>query len=189
VKNDSEALIEALRGMPAAEPRPGFVDRALANAIGVRLNESASLRLTQSTALRLRYVATRWETWFGAALGGAVAAALTLLLVRVADPEPPGIALALNEARHIDVLIESDRDLKDATIRIAVTGGVALDGFSNDHIVDWRADLERGSNLLSLPVIARKPGDGQLVAVIEHGGRTRTVMVNLSVTNSGVSRS
>jgi hypothetical protein len=179
VKTDSEALIQALRGMPAAEPRPGFVDRALANATGVALNRPATLR----------HVAMRWETWFGAALGGAVAAALTLLLVRVVDPAPPGIALALNETRDIDVLIDSDRDLKDATIRIAVTGGVALDGFSNEHIVDWRADLGRGSNLLSLPVIARKPGDGQLVAVIEHGGRTRTVMINLFVSNSGVSRS
>ena len=91
-----------------------------------------------------------------------MAAALTMLVMQ---PHTPGdaseaITLALHEARAIDVLIQSDRDLPAATIRIAVTGGVALDGFANDHIIDWRADLERGSNLVSLPVVARKAGDG-----------------------------
>ena len=135
--------------------------------------------------------AISWEAWLGAAVGGAVAAALTVLLMHPAAPHPgeQAISLALNEQRSIDVLIESDRSLQDATIRIAVTGGVALDGLANDRIVDWRADLARGPNLLSLPVIARKAGDGQLVAVIEHDGKTRTVMINLSVSNPGASRS
>ena len=120
-----------------------------------------------------------------------MAAALTMLVMQ---PHTPGdaneaITLALHEARAIDVLIQSDRDLPAATIRIAVTGGVALDGFANDHIIDWRADLERGSNLVSLPVVARKAGDGQLVAVVEHEGRTRTVMINLKVSEAGGSRS
>jgi hypothetical protein len=87
------------------------------------------------------------------------------------------------------VLIQSDRDLPAATIRVAVTGGVALDGFANDHIIDWRADLERGSNLVSLPVVARAAGDGQLVAVVEHEGRARSVMINLKVSDAGGSRS
>jgi hypothetical protein len=93
----------------------------------------------------------------------------------------PAIRLALHEARAIDVLIQADRDLPDATIRVAVTGGVALDGFANDHIIDWRADLEQGSNLVSLPIVARSTGDGQLVAVIEHEGRAQSVMINLQV--------
>ena len=35
--------------------------------------------------------------------------------------------------------------------------------------------------MLSLPVLARSTGAGQLVAVIEHEGRTRQVTVNLTV--------
>ena len=120
-----------------------------------------------------------------------MAAALTMLVMQ---PHTPGesaqaITLALHEARAIDVLIQSDRDLADATIRVAVTGGVALDGFANDHIIDWRADLERGSNLVSLPVVARSAGNGQLVAVIEHEGRARSVMINLKVNEAEASRS
>lgn len=188
MNHDTEALIEALRGMPTPAPRPGFVDRALANATGVADNAQPRPRRYE----RLRHAASRWETWLGAALGGAVAAALTLFLLQPVAPDPSGersITLALNETRDIDVLIESERDLADATIRIAVTGGVALDGFENEHSIDWRTNLERGSNLLSLPVVARSAGGGRLVAVIEHDGKTRRVTINLTVSDAAVSRS
>lgn len=182
--NDSEKLRQALKGMPVPEPRPGFVDRALANATTAR-HESAASRLSG-----LRYLATRWETWIGAALGGAVAATLTLILMRPFEPAAPGvITLALHETRDIEVLIDSERSLDDATIRIVATGSVMLDGFDDERHIDWRTSLERGSNLLSLPVVARSAGKGQLVAVIEHGGRTRRVTINLTVRDPEVSRS
>lgn len=162
--------------MPAPEPRPGFVDRALAKATGRTPPRS-----------RLTHLATRWETWIGAALGGAVATALTLFLLRPTEPTP-GITLALNETRDIDVLIDSERALDDATIRILASGSVALDGFENDHEIDWQTHLAQGSNMLSLPVIARSKGPGRLVAVIEHEGRTRRVTVDLTVLDRDSSR-
>ena len=121
VSHDSDPLIKALRDMPVPEPRPGFVDRALRNA--TQVTTSADVR-PESAANRWARVATRWETWFGAALGGAVAAILTIVLMRPSVPDrlEPMIVLSLNEARDIQVLIDSDRDLTDATIRIAATG-------------------------------------------------------------------
>lgn len=176
----SETLRQALKRLPAPEPRPGFVDSALANA-------------TRRTAARaegrssgLVHLVSRWETWIGAAFGGAIATVLALFLLR---PEglnqptlaPMGISLTLNESRAIDVLIDSERELEDATIRIVATGSVVLDGFDNEREIGWRAHLERGSNVLSLPVVARSTGAGQLVAVIEHDGRTRRMTINLTV--------
>lgn len=189
MSNDSDVLIEGLRAMPTPEPRPGFVDRALAAATSAGSHALAARYTAPRTGGR--NVVLRWETWLGAIVGGAVAAALTVVLMRANHPqlEERTITLALNEVRDIDVLIDSDRDLADATIRVAVTGGVALDGMANEHIVDWRTDLGRGPNLLSLPVVARKAGDGQLVAIVEHDGKTRTVMINLTVSSSAAKRS
>jgi hypothetical protein len=113
-----------------------------------------------------------------------VAATLILVLLRPVDAplgQQPQLALTLHETRNVDVLIDSERELKGATIRIAASGSISLDGFDDAQQVDWRADLERGSNLLSLPVIARAAGKGRLVAVIEHEGRTRQVAVELNV--------
>jgi hypothetical protein len=176
--DDFQTLRQALRQMPTPEPRAGFVERALARAAVQDREAQAGL------PGRLRHFATRWETWAGAALGGAVAAALTaLILLRPADTtvSPQTLALTLHEARNVEVLIDSERELKGATIRIAASGSIALDGFDDERRIDWQADLERGSNLLSLPVVARAAGKGRLVAVIEHDGRTRQVSIELNV--------
>jgi hypothetical protein len=185
-ENDFQTLREALRRMPTPEPRPGFVERALVRA-------AEQQQTPQAVALpgRLRSFATRWETWAGAALGGAVAAALMLVLLRpvdTTDSRQP-LALTLHETRSVDVLIDSDRELKGATIRVAASGSIALDGFDDERQIDWQADLERGANLLSLPVVARAAGKGRLVAVIEHEGRTREVAIDLSVVDPQRSRS
>ena len=184
--DDFQTLRQALRRMPTPEPRAGFVERALARAAAQQRAAQASL------PARLRRFVSRWETWAGAALGAAVAAAVTLILLRPVDstvsPQPQ-LALTLNETRNIDVLIDSERELKDATIRIAATGSIALDGFDDEQHIDWQADLERGSNLLSLPVVARTAGKGQLVAVIEHEGRTQRVAIELTVIDPKASRS
>lgn len=185
-QDDFQTLREALRRMPTPEPRPGFVERAFARA-------AAQQQAPQAVALpgRLRRFATRWETWAGAALGGAVAAALMLVLLRTGDTTDSRqpLALTLHEARNVDVLIDSDRELKGATIRVAASGSIVLDGFDDERQIDWQADLERGANLLSLPVVARAAGKGRLVAVIEHEGRTRQVTIDLSVVDPQGSRS
>lgn len=129
-------------------------------------------------------VFARWETWFGIALGAAAAAVVAVFVLRppASTNEPTQeIAMALNEARNIDVLIDSERELEGATIRVAVTGSVALNGFDNDREIDWQTHLERGSNLLTLPIVARSTGGGQLVATVEHQGRSRQVIVHLTV--------
>jgi hypothetical protein len=184
-QDDFQTLREALRRMPTPEPRPGFVERAFAQA--------AHQQAPQAVAPpgRLRSFATRWETWAGAALGAAVAAAVMLVLLRPVDTSnsQQPLALTLHETRNVDVLIDSDRELKGATIRVAASGSIALDGFDDERQIDWQADLERGANLLSLPVVARAAGKGRLVAVIEHEGRTREVAIDLSVVEPQRSRS
>jgi hypothetical protein len=184
--DDFQTLRQALRRMPTPEPRTGFVERALARAAAQQRETPVSL-LT-----RVRHFLLRWETWAGAALGAAAAAAVTFILVRPVDStvsRQPQLALILHETRNVDVLIDSERELKGATIRIAATGSIALDGFDDERRVDWQADLERGSNLLSLPVVARTEGKGRLVAVIEHHGRTQRVAIDLTVIDPKVSRS
>lgn len=172
VTDSFEPIRDALRAMPAPEPRPGFVDHAIANAI-----EAAAPRRGW------RAVASRREAWWGAAVGALAAAlAIVAFLPRAGvDGGANQVALAVNESREISVVIEAERELTDATIRIHVTGGVELAGFADQPQVEWTATLEQGANVLSLPVYARLPGEGRLVAVVEHGGRTKRAVVDLHV--------
>lgn len=164
-----EPLRDVLKRMPAPQPRPGFADEVIANAVGARTE-------------RRRNPLMRWETWFGAAVGAAVAVVMTVFLLRPTAPAVDGgVTLALDEARTIEVLIDSERTLEDATIRIAATGSIELDGFDDSRQVQWQTRLDRGRNVLSLPIVARMAGAAELVATIEHDGRVRRVAVKMTV--------
>ncbi|MET0660189.1 MAG: hypothetical protein ABW110_18760 [Steroidobacteraceae bacterium] len=175
MNNEPDTLTAALKRLPVPEPRARFVDRALARAVAG--NERRPEVDTRSFVFK-------WETWAGAALGGACAAIVVFLLMRpVADAPPatPVLALALHETRDIDVLIDSERELRDATIHIVASGSIVLAGLDNERTIEWETDLDRGSNLLTLPVAARSMGKGQLVAWIEHDGRMRRVAIDITV--------
>jgi len=165
VVDDLPKLRNALAAMPVPEPRDGFVDRVLANAV----NEIR-----------------RPFNWWAAGIGALAATlACVALLWRPAAPEPASVLLALNESRDVSLVIDSERALEGATIRLYVTGSVALAGFEQQQEIEWKTSLTPGPNLLSLPVVARAPGVGRVVAVIEHEGRTRRLSVVLHVAPAG----
>lgn len=175
VTSEHETLSEALRRMPTPSLRAGFIDQALSRAVAAAEPREAPSRL---------HAFGRWETWMGAAVGAALAVMATVFVMRPDVPVAPaaGVTLAMNESRNVEVLIDSERTLDDATIRIAASGSVELEGFDDRRAVEWQTRLERGRNVLSLPVVARTEGAAQLVAVIEHEGRSRRIAINLIVT-------
>ncbi len=165
---------EGLRTMPVPEPRPGFVDRVLTNATATQRTQKPG---------RIRAALARPITWWAAG-AGAVAASivwLVLMTMHTGVPAEPSLTLALHESREVPLVIDSERNLEGATIRLYVTGSVALVGYEEQHEIQWLASLTQGANLLSLPVVARAPGEGRVVAEIEHDGRTRRVSVAMHV--------
>jgi len=173
VIDDLEKLRAGLRAMPVPEPRPGFVERALATASGAPAPHMRGIRATLA----------RPTVWWAAGLGAVMAsiAWLVVMGMRSDAPRESAVSLALNESREISLVIDSERALEGATIRLYVSGGVALAGYEDQREIEWLASLNQGANLLSLPVVARAPGDGRVVAVIEHDGRTRRVSVAMHV--------
>lgn len=198
MSSNRESLKHALRRMAVPEPRHGFVDRVLSRAFTASRaksreatddNEDRVLKTQGRASTGVLGPFRRWETWLGAALGAAAAVVVTVAVLRPRADEAPAaaITLALNESRHIDVVIDSERTLEDATIRLATTGAVQLDGFENEREVEWKARLEQGRNVLSLPVVAHAEGPAQLVAVVEHDGRSRRIAIHLVVKSRAAS--
>lgn len=167
-----ENLRSALRGMPVPEPRAGFEDRVLAKAVRGK-----------APARRFRSALRHHATWWAAGAGALAAtiAWVALIWVRSGAVGEPTLVLSLNESREVPLVIDSERELDDATIRIYVTGSIELNGYDQQHEVEWQTTLTPGANLLSLPVIARETGDGRIVAEIEHDGKTRRVSVAMHV--------
>ena len=121
--------------MPVPEPKPGIEDRVLAKATAARTTARGGLRAA------VRQPATWW-----AAAAGALAA--TLACVAILWPQPqatPGaeVVLALNESRDVSLVIDSERALEGATIRLSVTGSVSLAGYEQQQEIEWTTSLTR----------------------------------------------
>jgi len=172
VVDDLQKLRTSLIDMPVPEPRRGFVDRVLMNASRQKAPEVHGIR----AAIR------RPATWWAAGAGAlAASVALVALFVLPGAVHEPNLVLALNENRDVPLVIDAERDLEGATIRLYVSGSVGLTGYGEQREIEWTTSLTQGANLLSLPVSARAPGDGLVVAEIEHEGRTRRLSVALHV--------
>jgi anti-sigma factor RsiW len=178
-------LRAALQQMPVPEPRPGFADAALAAATR---HTPAPAKL-HPTGQPGRWTPAPWrrmELWLGATVGAAAAAALMVMLWGVPQrgelpEEPAGVRVTLHEAREIGVAIDSETALPGATLTVVVEGGIDLVGFGERREVRWQTDLDAGTNILSLPIIAHSLEDGRLTAFVEHGDRSRRIDVTVRV--------
>ena len=171
--DDLKKLREGLKAMAVPEPRHGFVDRVLRVVTGREPPLARGFR----AAIR------RPSTWWAAG-AGALAASLAwmaLMFLQSGAVSDTRLILALNESRDVPLVIDAERNLDGATIRLSVSGSIGLAGYGEQHEIEWTTSLTQGANLLSLPVFARAQGDGLVVAVIEHEGRTRELSVALRV--------
>jgi hypothetical protein len=172
------AVLRADRDLPL----PPIDDGAFARAMHV------------ATSLRDRPQhgrAPRTWFWLGAASGAAVAAgiaaAVFILRTPVVPPSEgaPAVTLAVNETRNVSVAVRSAEALADAEIRVALSGEIELQGFEDQREVRWRANLDRGVNQLTLPVVAVGTGGGQVLVEVQHRDKRRSFVVDVHAVASG----
>ena len=129
----------------------------------------------------------RSRTWTYAGLGSAVAAT-ALVAIMATGWVGQGVneseyvaqfAAAISEPTIMNVAIEADRPLQDATISILLSGDVALDGFGDEREVTWITNLEQGVNRLQLPVIALDASGGKMIVRLDHPDTEQVYVVDV----------
>ena len=123
--------------------------------------------------------------WLGVGAGGTLAAGLAWVLVVFAPAiqplsEQPALTVALHETRNVDIAINSPKDVKGAQIRVLLSGAIALAGFESAQEVQWQTDLDRGINMLSLPVTMQALSGGQLLVEVVYADGRKTFVVELN---------
>jgi len=174
---EAQRIQKLLHDLPVPEPRAGFHDRVLAVATE-RSRDKRSRSFTSGFA-------------------SAIAAGLMIWIVvglfngekttNVSNPIP-GVNIALNDTRNVKVTFSSQRALKDATISLIIPENVELAGYPGQHELKWKTNLSPGSNYLRLPILAVKAIDGQLIVKIEHQNKTKTLRLNLRITQPGLTQ-
>lgn len=173
-KDEIHALQEDLKLLPVYRPDPVFIEAAIKKA---------------SSQNRFGYR----SAWAQKAVGAAIAASMFVwvaasVMPGATDTQLAGVTMALHETRTVQISLNSERDLQDAKLSIRLPDGVEMKGFPGRRIVSWNTDLQKGMNVLPLPLVAVAVSDGRVVARLEHDQKTRELAVQLNVRDSGASQ-
>ena len=174
IQDQDDLQIQALLKdypMPAADA--GFYDQAL-------------VRATHEGSRRQR---NRWVmTGFGAAIAATIAVWMIggMLLTNPQLPDAastiPGVTMALEEPRTVNLVFASATSLDSATLTVSLPEGIELAGFPGQREISWETSLSEGKNFLPLTLIALTPTGGELLARLEHDDRDRTFRLLVDVT-------
>jgi hypothetical protein len=93
--------------------------------------------------------------------------------------EQEELFFALHEIRDVNFAIESPAEFDDAEIRVISTGTVGLAGYEGRNELRWSTPLDRGTNMLRLPVAMDGRGGGHLLVEVTYGAQQKTFVVYL----------
>ena len=174
-QDDSKEDLEIqalLKDYPMPQADAGFFDQALTRA-------------THQGSRRQR------NRWMATGFGGAIAAGLAVWVIGgmlMTTPEMldagvsiPGVTMALEEPRTVNLVFSSTEALASATLTVSLPNGVELAGFPGQREISWQTSLNEGRNLLPLKLIALTPAGGELLARLEHDDRDRVFRLQLDV--------
>jgi hypothetical protein len=160
-----DLLQAALAAQPVPDPSAGFVDRVLANAV---------------SAAPAQHRPTR-RNWAAAAVF-AVAVTGTFITFGLREsPLEEMSQVAQREARVVNVVIDASDRREDATLTIRLAEDLELEGYAGLHVIEFQTDLERGRNLLALPVRSKTGAGGEIWIALSHdGGNEKTMRIHVN---------
>jgi hypothetical protein len=173
INRQDQEILELLKDYPMPTADAGFYDQAL-------------VRATHEGSRRQR---NRWLlTGFGAAIAATLAVWVVggMLLTNPQIPDDratiPGVTIALEEVRTVNLVFASATALDSATLTVTLPDGIELSGFPGQREITWETRLNKGKNLLPLTLVAVQPAGGELLARLEHDERNRTFRLRVDVT-------
>ncbi|MFV1997144.1 MAG: anti-sigma factor [Acidiferrobacterales bacterium] len=181
------AMRATLRHMPVEPARPGFAADALRVAREAHLAKSNGAVQDNSKPMQ------GFRHWFTAGFGGALAAGVALWAVfsllfpvqPIADL--PTFNIALNQTRNVSLAINVPDEIDGVTLSVDLPQNFALVGHPGKRTLAWKTRLKKGRNVLTLPVMALEPGEGQLVARVMRDNKSRVLRINLQTIAEGQS--
>jgi hypothetical protein len=99
----------------------------------------------------------------------------TWFIPRGGDSRPETVVgpVSENNVQTMRLAFDSGEALENVNLTIELPPHAELASFPGERRISWEVDLDKGENLLALPVRTLFPGEGELVARIRHGDRER----------------
>jgi len=98
---------------------------------------------------------------------------------------PQVVNLAMNQARTVKLMFDAPTDLAGVTLTVELPENIELEGYTGQKQLVWQTNLNKGQNILALPVIAIGNGQGELVAQLNYGDKTQRFRIVLKTASDG----
>lgn len=83
------------------------------------------------------------------------------------------ISVAMNQVQTVRLMLDSENDVEQVTLTLGLPNNIRLKGYENDSQLVWKTSLNKGDNILALPIKAISHGQGNLIAKIQYGDRSK----------------
>lgn len=167
-------LIDALRQSPIPPAREGFAEAALRHARAVHEYEPAYIGKPARPRIPL---------WFVSGAAGVMAGVLVLLgTLWFAGPAHSGVAtvdFAVKETRSVRFAFNSPEELRNVTLSLQLPANFEFANRPGDRSLQWRATLHKGGNVVTVPIMALRGGNGDLVARVALDHKVKSFRVLL----------
>lgn len=176
---DYRSLRQALHSLPVEQASPDFEENVFAE---VRKHYGSHSG---------RHFDKRFVAGFGTAMVASLALWFTSTLYSPQfDEQNPQsgaqvVTLALHQTRTVKLVFEAPTDLAEVTLTLDLPENVELEGYSGEKQLVWQTNLNKGQNILALPVMAIGDGQGELLAQLNYGDKTQQFRVVLKTASDG----
>ncbi len=165
-------MLQELKGISVPEPKAGFENRVF-----------SEVRKQHREEHRNR---------FAAGFVTAMAASVLLWFVSMIylpqniNTQTEVISLALNDVQTVSLAFDAVNDIESVTLSIGLPQNVEIEGYPGKKSLAWTTRLQKGQNILALPVMAVDSGQGELIAQLSYGDKKQTFRIVLKTLDDKV---
>lgn len=166
---------EALRSMPVEQASADFEEKVFATVrshYGTGNNRHSSNRFVAGFATAMVAGLALWFT-------------STVFTPQLDEQTPQTVTVAMNQTRTVKLMFDATTDLDEVTLRVELPDNIELAGYAGQKQLVWQTNLNKGQNILALPVIAIGNGQGELVAQLSYGDKTKRFRILLRTAADG----
>ena len=168
---DARAVKQMLNDLPLEEPDQGFEQRMFAT---VRRQYTQPSRHHFKAGFATA-VAASLAIWFAA----------SVFVPETIEPSLDVVSIGLQESRDLKLVITSVDDIQLASMQIELPDNIELLGYPGQKMLAWETRLDKGQNVLTLPVQALGKVKGELVARVGYGDKQKIYRLRLETANGG----
>lgn len=97
------------------------------------------------------------------------------------------VAVAVDQSQSVRLVFDAQTDIQQAELSVDLPENVTLVGYPGRHSLSWQTSLQKGQNVLELPVQATRQGRGELRTQLSYNNKIRTYqfVVDAQASHSG----